>query len=221
MSGSSSRTRSGGAEPPAHAGRHRNVPLVIFGVLLVVGCALVFAVTSLNTGGRRQVLAVSRAVPIGHVVTGGDLIVVRVAAPPSVHLIAGAERSSVIGRPAAVPLVAGSLLTREALGAAAVPPAGQAVIGVALKAGRYPPGVASGVRVEAYAVPGESAAGAVQQSAAQAALPISEATVLSAQQGQDGGDVVVELQLPNDAVPAVTAAAATGTVALAAVAPRG
>jgi hypothetical protein len=219
--GSPARGR-GGSEPPAHARRRRNIPLTIFGVLVVAGCALAFAVTSLHAGRGRQVLAMSRSVPAGHALTGGDLMAVRVTAPPSVHLVGSGERASVIGQPAAVRLAAGSLLTREALGAGPQPAAGEAVVGVALRPGRYPPGLAAGARVRAYAVPAESAAGsAAPQGLTQAALPIGDAAVLDVHDDQDGGGVVVELQLRADEVPAVTAAAATGTVALAMIPPQG
>jgi hypothetical protein len=193
---------------------------VVFGVLVVVGCALAFAVMSLNAGGGEQVLAMSRAVPAGHVLATGDLTVVRVSAPGSVHLVPAAGRFGVVGRPVAVPLAARVLLTRDALGDSALPAAGQAVIGVAVKPGRYPPRLSPGAHVQAYTVPAQSAVRVPQQSADQVALPIGEATVLGIDQGPEGGDVVIELQLSRDDVPQMTAAAAGGTIALALIAPR-
>lgn len=214
-------TEHGVATTPAHVRRRRNVPLLVFGVLVVFGCALAFAVTSLNVGAGELVLAMSRDAPAGHVVTVGDLTVVRVNAPGSAHLISGADRSSVVGRPLAVPLAAHSLLTRDALGDAELPVVGRAVIGVGVKPGRYPPRLAAGAHVQAYTVPAQSVERAPQPVSDQAALPIGEATVLAVEQGQEGADAVVELQLSRDDVPQVTAAAAAGTVALVLVAPQG
>ena len=219
-SGSSARIRGGGSDSPAHVRPRRNVPLVLFGVLVVAGCSLAFALTSLNTGGRQPVLAITRTVPAGHVLTDADLTVVRVHAPPSVPVIGQAEHSSVVGRPVAVPLVARSLLTREALGAVSTLAADQAVIGIAVKPGRYPPALTPGATVQAYAVPAEPAVRSSTQTADQVALPIGTATVLMVERGGEGGDAVLELQLLRDDVPQVAAAAASGSVSLALIAPR-
>ncbi len=107
------------AETPVPVRRRRNVPLTLLGLLVVVGCALGFVVTSLH--GRAGVLAVTRTLPAGHVLVEGDLSVERVGAPSSVRLVPVGERSLVVGRPLAVPVVAGTLLTPALVGAAVFP----------------------------------------------------------------------------------------------------
>ena len=52
-----------------------------------------------------------------------------------------------MGRAVALPLAAGTLLTETDLGPGADPPSGQAVVGLALKPGQYPPEVTAGDRV--------------------------------------------------------------------------
>ena len=67
---------SNGARPaPAAlaAGRRRQVPLVVVGVLLVIGCALAFADASLHLGSREEVLVVAQPLAAGQVLTAGDL----------------------------------------------------------------------------------------------------------------------------------------------------
>ena len=54
-------------------GRHRQLPLVVVGVLLVIGCALAFTDASLHLGSREQVLVVAQPVSAGQVLTAGDL----------------------------------------------------------------------------------------------------------------------------------------------------
>ena len=53
--------------------RRRSVPLAAAGVLLVVGCALVFAVGWLQAGHRQPVLALAQPVAAGQVITAADL----------------------------------------------------------------------------------------------------------------------------------------------------
>ena len=61
------------------SGRHRQLPLVVVGVLLVVGCALAFTDASLHLGSREEVLVVAQPLAAGQVLTTGDLRAVRVS----------------------------------------------------------------------------------------------------------------------------------------------
>src|SRR5436305_2323608 len=107
---------------PAH--RRRSLPWLLLGILLVAGSALAFAVTSSRLSSRQPVLALARNVPAGHVLEAGDLSVVNVGADASLTLIPSSSESSVLGRPAAMPLAAGSLLTDAELGVGVTPPSG-------------------------------------------------------------------------------------------------
>ena len=55
------------------AGRRRQVPLVVLGVLLVVGFALAFTDASLHLGSRQEVLVVDQPVAAGQMLKTGDL----------------------------------------------------------------------------------------------------------------------------------------------------
>lgn len=125
----------------------RQIPLVVVGVLLVVGGALAFADASLHLGSRQEVLVVSHSVAAGDVLTARDVSVVRVSTGSGVSVIPLSSESSVIGRPVAVPLVAGALLTRGEVGTTSPVGAGSDVVAVGLKAGQYPPALAAGDRV--------------------------------------------------------------------------
>ena len=59
---------SAGRKSPASSPvrRRRQVPWIVAGVLLVVGCALAFGVASVRASRGEQVLAVARSVPAGH-----------------------------------------------------------------------------------------------------------------------------------------------------------
>ncbi|TDD67227.1 hypothetical protein E1293_38270 [Actinomadura darangshiensis] len=197
---------------------------MLSGVLLVAGCATAFAVMSVNAGDRRAVLVVRHDVPAGTVLTPDDIGTVHAAAPGSLHLISDADQEAVARRATSVPLSARTLLTWDMLAQRMFPPAGQAILGVALKPGRVPPGLVPGLQVQAYQVtddqPEQQAAGQPEAVGGEPALPITLATVLTARQATNGEESVVELQLPKDDVPQVAAAAAADKVTLALVAGR-
>ena len=199
--------------------RRRSGPLAAAGVLLVAGCALAFALTWLRAGDRTPVLAMSRTVAAGQVIMAADLTTARVSAEGPVSLIPSSQEAAVAGHTAATTLPAGSLLTAGDIGPAP-PSAGQAMLGVAVKAGQFPPDLASGDTVDVLATPSGPATGgsAGAGSSAQAALPVGRAIVVSVSpQPGTPGTVVVELEVSQDAMPQVAAAAAAGQVDLAAV----
>lgn len=217
--------RAGDGRGPAgvavRAGR-RSGPLAAAGVLLVAGCALAFALAWLRAGDRVPVLALSRTVAAGQVITPGDLTVVRVSAQGQVALVPAAQQAAIAGHTAAATLPAGSLLSRGDIGTAPPGP-GQALVGVAVKAGQFPPDLAAGDTVDVLATPAGSATSASPQgNGVQAALPAGRAVVVSVTEQQDTpGSAVVELRVAQDAMPQVAAVAAAGQIDLATVAAGG
>ena len=202
--------------------RRRSGPLAVAGVLLVAGCALAFALAWLRAGDRAPVLAISRTVAAGQLITADDLTVVRVSAQGQVTLVPASQEAAVAGHTATATLPAGSLLSPGDIGAAP-PGAGQALVGVAVKAGQFPPDLAAGDTVDVLATPAGPATGdSPQGSGLPAALPAGRAVVVSVSQQQDTpGTAVVELRVPQDALPQVAAAAAAGQIDLATAAAGG
>jgi hypothetical protein len=137
-------------------GRHRQLPLVVVGVLLVLGCALAFTDASLHLGSREEVLVVAQPVSAGQILAAGDLRPARVATGSGLDVVLAGDESSVIGRRVAVPLVAGSLLTGTEVGNAPPVGSGSDVVAVGLKAGAYPPDLAPGDRVQVVPVTSSS-----------------------------------------------------------------
>ena len=202
------------AVPASPRPRHRSWALAVIGVLVVAVCALVFAAGWVQAGNRKPVLAVVHDVAAGQLLTAADLQVVRVSASGPVSLVPAAAEASVLGRPAAGPLPAGALLTSGDIGPAA-PAAGQDDLGVAVKAGQYPPDLSAGQTVDVLATPAASSAGSSSQATSSPALPVGQAVVLGVDTDASSGATVVELRLSQNAVPQVAAAAATGQIALA------
>lgn len=135
------------------AGRRRSVPHLLLGALLVAACAAAFVLVSVNSGNRQPVLALARAVPVGHVLTAQDLRQVNVAVDPGVGVVDSSQAAAVVGKTMSESLPAGALLTPQAVGASAVPVAGQAIAALSLKAGQFPPEVSPGAHVSVVFVP--------------------------------------------------------------------
>jgi hypothetical protein len=120
---------------------------VLAGVALMVTFALLFGLWALRVDPATAVLAVARPVPAGATITDADLQVVRVVPGAGMEVVTEAERATVVGRTATVPLVAGALLAPAHVGAAVWPPAGESVVGVPVAVGRMPAGLSTGSRV--------------------------------------------------------------------------
>jgi hypothetical protein len=209
------RTPVGDARPTAErpgVGRRRQLPLVVVGVLLVVGCALVFAEVSLRAGRGQEVLVVAEPVAAGQVVTAGDLRAVRLSAAGGVASVPAGDEQAVVGEPAAVALSAGSVLTRADVGAGAGVGAGFDVVAVALKPGAYPPDLSAGARVQVVPVASSSGSGS---GAPTGSGPVG-ATVLSveAPSATSGSPAVVSLEVAGSDAGEVASLAAAGEVAL-------
>src|SRR5436190_1976022 len=87
---------------PIPTATRRRRPWIVAGVLLVVGCALVFALATLRIGDRRPVLAVARSVPAGQLLTDADVAEVRIATGEGVSVVPASDRAKILGRPASV-----------------------------------------------------------------------------------------------------------------------
>jgi hypothetical protein len=214
------RSGRGGGRPASRglrrAGGSRVRPVA--GVLLVVVmCARVLAEGRVLAGGRVQagsrepVLALARPVAAGQVITASDLRVVDVSAAGPVSLVPAGRQAQVAGRTATASLPAGSLLAAGDVGAPS-PGRGQAWLGVALLPGRYPPGLSPGQHVGVLAAPAPGSGGRAPARVAGYGVVLS---VTAVPEPGAAGEIVVELDLPRDAVPQVTAASAAGRVSLA------
>lgn len=184
--------------------RHRQVPWIVAGVVLVVGCALAFGLASIRATGGEQVLAVARPVPAGQVLQAADFRVVRVAPSAGVQPVLVTAEAAMVGRPAAVALVPGTLLTAADVGTLPAGMAGMAVVPMALKAGAYPPSLGAGAWVEVVPV-ATSTSGAAPVTGQ---LRPVQAVVVDVEAGSSL-DAVVSLQVdPADAAEAAQLGAA-------------
>ncbi|MBK3564480.1 hypothetical protein [Streptomyces sp. MBT62] len=117
------------------------------GVLLVLGCTAGGVVVATRAGHQEPVLVLARAVTVGQVLSDRDLREENISVGSGLGCIPARARATVVGQPVAYSLPVETLLTKNLLGNAHIPPIGQAVAAVGLKAGQFPPGVQPGNRV--------------------------------------------------------------------------
>jgi hypothetical protein len=151
--------RSGSASSALGRGRRRRLPHLVAGVLLVVLCVGGAVWWTTSTQDRAPMLALAKPVTVGHVLTRADLRSVDVSAAPGAALIPADQVARVVGRPMATSLGPGVLLTPDAVGVAAIPAVGRAVVAVGVKPGQFPPELAAGSPVTVVVTAG-SATGA-------------------------------------------------------------
>jgi hypothetical protein len=205
-----------GARRPARltASRRRRPAVWGAGLALIAVGAAVATSASLSAGAKHDVLALSRAVPAGRTLAGDDLRTVRVATDSSVATVPAAEESSVVGQRTSVDLVANSLLTAGALAGAAVPASGQALLGVALKAGQLPSrSLSRGDHAELIPTASPPSTTPGPSSASAAPVPVAVTVDAEGAVGSDG-TTIVDLVLPANAAPQVAAQAAAGQLVL-------
>jgi Flp pilus assembly protein CpaB len=196
-------------------GRHRQMPLVVVGVLLVLGCALAFTDASLHLGSREEVLVVAQPVAAGQVLTSTDLRAAQVSTGSGLDVVLSGQEATVVGRRAAVALVAGSLLTTSEVGSAPRVGAGFDVVAVGLKPGAYPPELAPGDRVQIVPVTSSSSSGGTGTSGVTSGSPVG-ATVLSIETAPSDSDnpTVFSLQVSTSDAYEVASLAAAGQASL-------
>ncbi|MFJ3779785.1 hypothetical protein ACIPX0_49800 [Streptomyces sp. NPDC090075] len=166
------------------------------GALLVLGCTTGGVVVATRIGDQEPVLVLVRAVSVGQVLSAKDLREESVSARNSLEFIPSKARAEVVGHPIAFSLPAGTPLTRGLLGKAAVPPAGQAVAAIGLKAGQFPPGVQPGNRVSVVVA---SAGGASTTSPSPSSqVSAWDATVTDVRGNSTDQTTVISLQMAQD-----------------------
>jgi len=222
------RTRVGATngQPPgmrlSPAKPRRNGALIAVGVLLMVGCVLVAAVLQLRATSKTAVLAVSHQVPAGQQLRSSDLSTVSIAGGAGLRAIREADRATVIGATASVPLMPGTLVTREQLAKNTAVTKGKVVIGLSLKPGQVPtPHLKEGDQVLVVATgpaaqlagDGSAAGGAADRPAG--AVLVQRATVFGVDEASRNNDnTSVSIVVDEADAPAVAAAASVSQITL-------
>lgn len=172
-------------------GHRRQLPLVILGALLLLGGALAFAETAIHLQSREEVLVTTAALGAGQVLTESDLRPVTMAPGNGLALVPADDEGTVLGRPLAVPLVAGVPLTSGELGAPSAVEVGSDTVALLLRPGGFPPDLGPGNRVEVVPVASAGTAGVPPSTAEVSATVLA----ISAAPSDANGGSVVTLQV--------------------------
>lgn len=195
----------------ADTGARRNRSRAAAGALVLTVCTLGAVLLFGRVGDRQAVLAMARTVEVGQIVQVGDLRIVHVSADPGVHPVPAAQRPQIVGRPAAVRLLSGTMLSTSQVGEPAGLPKGMALVGAVLKSGQYPLGLAPGDTVSLVINSPTGSPTLTDQS--QFGPPM--ATVVAVAPAPDATDATAaSLQIPLTNAPAVAQAGAAGQLSL-------
>jgi len=194
-------------------GRQRSAPLAVMGVLVCFVGAVLFGALHLRLDHRAAVLALARPVAAGEVIHNGDLRAARVSVG-GLATISAAERSSVVGHVAAVSLAPGSLLVRSELGSASTLAVGQAIVGVALKAGQLPGVLHPGDRVLVIDTGSAVATGTSGASSSSGSSRVVGTVAAVSEPTDSPGVTVASIAVAQADAAAIATAAAAGHVSL-------
>jgi len=142
--------------------KSRRTGLVTVAALLVVVCGLGFALLLSQAGDKTAVLTVREPLAKGQVIEQSNLVSAEVSG--AAGAIETSDSGAVVGKIAAVDLVAGQILNRDMVTSDPIPGKGKATVGLSLDPTRVPSsGLKSGSVVNVVAVPGGDNAGAVEE----------------------------------------------------------
>ncbi|MGA4507049.1 SAF domain-containing protein [Propionibacteriaceae bacterium G1746] len=199
---------------PGTAMRGRRSPrLVVIGVLCAVLGALGVTTAFSQATESHTVVAMTRTVPRGVVVTQADLTTVTIGSVPGVSTVPGDQLTRLVGQTALVDLPAGSLVGEGAVGAPVID-AGTSQLGLKLAAGRLPSTtMPPGTRVLLVSVSSsaEGAAGTTSETAGRT----FEATLTSVpRELPDGVTWLLDVSVKQAEAPMIAELAASGRLVL-------
>lgn len=199
---------STGAVRAPRAGRSN--ARVVLAVLLIVAGAAIGGALHLAGDSRTQVVVAARDIPVGTVISAGDLTSGEMSGT-GVGAIAGADAGLLLGQSATTRIPAGALLHADMFQAAPPPGEGRIAIGLALSAGQLPAAELTPDRmVQVLQVLPASEASA---EAPVSTVLVEDALVLSVTSDPSGAWLVTVAVDEADA-PAVAAAAAAARVSV-------
>lgn len=193
--------------------RQRRLGLAALATLLIVGFGALAGALVLQSGDRVSVLSVARPVPAGAQVTQADLGITDVAVD-GIPTVPAEQLNRLVGQFAAVPLIAGTLLSPVSLSEDSLPAPGEAVVGLQLAPGRLPAdGMRSGDIVRVVRVPAANSASSAQAKAS--AVLVERARVVRVAVDAVNGGTSLTVLVRETEASELTIAAARGEVAVA------
>ncbi|MGP3971004.1 hypothetical protein [Streptomyces sp. 6N223] len=201
--------------------RERKPALAALAALLVLVGALGATLLVLRAGERIEAIKITEEVPAGQPIPDDAIESVMVADNTGVAYVEWSQRDQLDDFRAATDLVEGSVLVGKMLTTDAGIPEGQALVGVNLQPGHYPPGLEVGDTVDVLLV-GDAATEEEPEGTVPEPVLVSGARVTEIFGEDDEVDgnsaLALQLRVDVDAVPSLARAAAEDAVSVAEVA---
>ncbi|MFJ2608854.1 hypothetical protein ACIQOU_21100 [Streptomyces sp. NPDC091279] len=205
--------------------RERKPALAALAVLLILVGALGATMLVLQAGDRIEVIKVTEKIPAGGSITDSNTTSVLVADDSGVNYIKWSQKAALKKLKAVSAIPAGVIPVGEMFGTDAGVAEGKATVGLSLKAGQYPTGLAAGDIVAAYRVGTNGSSNSSSSSTGSATgsssnLIVDNARVSFVQAQAKSGDVIASTNLPvtvvvdADQAAALAQAASNNEVAL-------
>jgi hypothetical protein len=203
--------------------RERKPALAALAALLVLVGALGATLLVLRAGERVEAIMITEEVPAGQPIPDDAITSVMVADNTDVAYVEWSQRDQLDEYRAATNLVEGSVLVGKMLTTDKGIDQGQALVGVNLQPGHYPPGLEIGDTVDVYLV-GDAVGETDEDGTAAEPLLVSGARVTEIYGEDDevdgNGALSLQLRVAVEEVPALASAAAEDAVSVAEVAPE-
>jgi flagella basal body P-ring formation protein FlgA len=197
------------APPPRF---QRRPLLVVASVAAVALGALVSVWAYQGASNAHDVLAVRATVERGDVIEAADLMSVPMTVDPALHPLPASELDAVVGKRAALDLVAGGVVTAEQITEVALPSAGMTVVGLNLTASALPADqVRVGDQIRVVLTSGQvTGTGAPSDSPPQTV----DAEVVGTAIDDASGNTILNVQVAHDEAALVADRATAGMVAV-------
>lgn len=201
-------------DPTARTARRPRTSWIALGLLVLVGFGLFGAITVAGVAAREPVLALAQPIQRGEQLTAAHLVVVNVGTDDAVALVGAADRDDLLGLTATTGLEAGTLITQSQFAEGPTVAAGFSVVGLALAPGEYPTvTMRPGDLVVVVRTPATTP---LERESNEATVLVDSAEVFAIETlSETGRTVMVSIVVPEDVVPDIAAAAASGRIRLA------
>ena len=193
--------------PPRLPAR-RNPKWIALGVVALCLGGLLSYVIYARLANETAVVTMAQTIYRGEVVDAADLTTITLQGNTIAQAVPAADLDTMVGKRAAVDLVAGSVLVASAVTDESIPATGRAVVGLKLSAGRTPTSLlipAAAVRL--VALPGQNGSDDITGDTFTARI-IDQAT------GPDGTSILVNVDVAADQAATIAQLAAQDRIAL-------
>lgn len=178
-------------------------------ILLVSVIASVAIYT--NASNATQVFVAAGDIQRGSVIEQSDLTTLSIAAGQTTSAVPVSQVDELLGTVAAVDIPAGGLVTKDSTTSALAIPDGKALVGMVLQPGRLPSQqLVAGDEIYLVPVPAQGTVGSIEVEQDKAiAATVSQVSTIP-----NTNDVIVDVYVPAQLAPTVTAQAAAATLAI-------